>query len=412
MSDFLYLNLLILVLYIVKRLLSGKISQRLQYALWLLIPVYLFTCIMNVNSLPALVMANSPKLAHNLVKFELTAGYVVDCVVAMTIEFLSAKGININVSIFYIFKVLSYGIPIVLACAFLIYNVIFAVRCVSRRRFYKRDKQTGMKIYLLDYPQTPFLLVKNIYVHPDMTQDEELLNHAICHEYSHYKQGDFVWTILRFLLFSYYWFDPIVWLAVNRMRQDSELSCDERVISVLGEGSRVSYGVSLITLMKKDGKNIKHNVMSTMRGKKKQLRERVEAIAKPQKRSIITICIMVACIVGIACYAWIGSEKNLNKPKTEAVFIWDETKVHREEIAKVRLYHFIEDITYPVVDDITKDVLAGKAVVLTEPGRYIVAVTMKNNTWVGIFDCGMDETAYSKGLLPSNIIINIGGDDK
>lgn len=411
MSDFLYLNLLILALYIVKRLLTGKISQRLQYALWLLIPVYLVTCIMNVNSLPALVMAISPKLAHNFVKLEVMADHAVNCVVTMTMEFFTAKGINIKVSIFSIFKVLRYGIPIILACAFLLYNVIFAVRCVSRRRYYKRDKQTGMKIYLLDYPQTPFLLVKSIYVHPNMTQNEELLNHAICHEHSHYKQGDFIWTILRLLLFSYYWYDPIAWLAVNRIRQDSELSCDERVISVLGEGSRVSYGVSLITLMNKNAKNTKFDVMSTMGGKKKQLRERIEAIAKPRKRSIITICILAACIVGIACYTWIGSEKNSNQSETESVFIWDGTKVDREEIAKVTLYHFMEDITYPVVDDITEDVLAGKAVVLTEPGRYMVIVTTKNNKRVEISDCSTDETAYSKGLLPSNVI-NIGGDNK
>ena len=213
------------------------------------------------------------------------------------------------------------------------------------------------------------------------------------------------------MLFSYYWYDPIVWLAVNRMRQDSELSCDERVISVLGEESRVSYGVSLITLMNKKAKKTKFDVMSTMGGKKKQLRERVEAIAKPRKRSIINICIMVACIVGIVCYAWIGSEKNSNQSETESVFIWDGTKVDREEIAKVTLYHFMEDITYPVVDDITEDVLAGKAVVLTEPGRYMVIVTTKNNKRIEISDCGTDETAYSKGLLPSNVI-NIGGDDK
>ena len=108
MSDFLYLNLLILLLYIVKRLLAGKISQRLQYALWLLIPVYLVTCIMNVNSLTAFVMAISPKLAHNFVKLEVMADHAVNCVVTMTMEFLTATGINIKVSIFSIFKVLRY----------------------------------------------------------------------------------------------------------------------------------------------------------------------------------------------------------------------------------------------------------------------------------------------------------------
>lgn len=410
MIDFLYLNILILVLYILEKLIAGKISRRLQYALWLLIPIYLLTCIMNVNDLSDSVMAVSPKLAHNLVKLEVRSAHVVNCVVAMTLEYLTAKGISVKVDAFYIFRALRYGIAIVFACVFLLYNVVFSVRCIRRRRFYKQDKQTGMKIYLLDYPQTPFLLGRGIYVHPDMTQNEKLLHHAICHEYSHYKQGDFVWTLLRYLFLIYYWFDPIVWLVVSRIRQDSELSCDERVISILGEESQVAYAVSLITLMNNERNKIKFDVTATMGGKKKQLKERVEAISKIRKRSILVTGIVTACIVVTASCIWFGVVKNSKQDKAEPVFIWNGTKVEREEIAKVTLYHFVENVSYPEVD-ITEDVLAGKAVLLTMPGQYMVIVTTKAYKRVDISDCSTDETAYSKGLLPSNVI-NIGGDNK
>lgn len=410
MSDFLYLNVLILILYIFGKLMSGSISRRLQYSLWLLVPVYLLVCIMNCNILSDLIMANSPMLAHRLIKLEVSVNHGINSVVAFTVEFLTAKGIYIKADAFYILKMIRYGITIALVLGFILYNTVFSIRCIRRRRFYKQDKKTGLKLYLLDYPQTPFLLRRSIYVHPDMTRDEELLKHAICHEYSHYRQGDFVWTLLSFLLLFYYWFDPVVWLAVKHIRQDSELSCDERVISILGEDSRVAYGASLIKLIKADKNKTKCNIMSTMGGSKKQLKERVEAIAKPEKHSIVGICVIVLCVVGAACYMWIGSQKNLEKSETGSVFIWDGTKVEREEIARVTLYRFVEDVTYPETD-ITQEVLAGNAVVLAPPGRYMVIVSTKDNKRIEISDCSTDETAYRKGLLPSNVI-DIGGDNK
>ena len=74
------------------------------------------------------------------------------------------------------------------------------------------------------------------------------------------------------------------------------------------------------------------------------------------------------------------------------------------------LYRFVEDVSYPSVD-ITEEVLNGQAVPLAEPGRYMVIVTTKNHKRVEISDCGTDEAAYSKGLLPSQVI-NLGGDNR
>lgn len=410
MIDFICLNLLILALCMFERLMSGRISRRLQYALWLSVPVYLFTCIMNFNVLLKVVMSVSPRLAHNLVRLEVNAIHIVNSIAAMLIDLLTAKGIGVKVNIFVIFKMMRYGVTVVLAGSFLLYNAVFAVRCVGRRRFYKQDAQTGMKIYLLDYPQTPFLFVRSIYVHPDMTQNEELLRHAVCHEYSHYKQGDFLWPLLRCLFLIYYWFDPIVWLAAARIRQDGELACDEHVISILGEDSRAAYGGSLITLMKANGNKRRLDVAANMGGRKKQLRERVEAIAGNKKRGMFVTGIVITGIVMMACCVWIGVVKNANQKTVEPAFIWDGTRVEKEEIKKVTLYRFVDEVTYPTVD-ITEEVLAGRAVSLAMPGRYMVIVTTRDNQRVEISDCSTDETAYSEGLLPSRVV-NIGGDNR
>lgn len=74
------------------------------------------------------------------------------------------------------------------------------------------------------------------------------------------------------------------------------------------------------------------------------------------------------------------------------------------------LYRFGKDVSYPSVE-ITEDVLNGQAVLLTEPGRYMVIVTTKDNKTIEISDRGTDEAAYSKGLLPSQVI-NLGGGNR
>ncbi len=412
MSDFLGMNFLLLLLCLARRLMAGRISRRLQYALWLLIPGYLLAArFIPFQSMTDIVITVSPGLAYQMLKLEVSIIHAMNAAKAMTVEALNAGGIAIRAEWFYILTAFRYDIAVALGIVFCIYNMGFMVLCIRRRRFYKKDLKTGMKIYILDFPQTPFLLGQNVYVHPDMTQNDEFLCHAVCHEHSHYKQGDFFWVPLRFLFLIYYWFDPIVWMAVMRMGQDSELSCDERVLSVLGEESRGAYGASLIMLLQKNQKKRIFDIMTMMGGKKKQLMERITAISGKQKRSIVATGIVAVGVILVVCYVlFSGFHGARAGTDADAVFLWDGTGVDQEDIETVTLYRFWEDVSYPSVE-ITEEVLNGQAVPLTEPGRYMVIVTTKNHKSIEISDRGKDEAAYSKGLLPSQVI-NLGGDNR
>ncbi len=412
MSDFLGMNFLLLLLCLAGRLMAGRISRRLQYALWLLIPGYLLAVqFIPLQSMADMAATVSPEFSHQIVKIEVNIIHGMNAARAMIIETLNAGGIVIKAEWLYILAAFRYGIAAVLGIVFCIYNIGFMVLCIRRRRFYKRDSGTGMKIYILDFPQTPFLFGRNIYVHPDMTQNDEFLCHAVCHEHSHYKQGDFLWVPLRFLFLIYYWFDPIVWMAVKRMEQDSELSCDEKVISILGEESRDAYGANLIMLLQKNQNKRIFDITAMMGGKKKQLKERITAISGKQKRSIVATGIVSAGVILVVCYVLFSSFNGTRaETDADAVFLWDGTGVDREDIETVTLYRFWEDVSYPSVE-ITEEVLNGQAVPLTEPGRYMVIVTTKNHKSIEISDRGTDEAAYSKGLLPSQVI-NLGGDNK
>jgi hypothetical protein len=66
------------------------------------------------------------------------------------------------------------------------------------------------------------------------------------HELTHAARGDLwvqsLWEVLR----SVFWFNPIVHLAANAMRDDQELACDQAVLSRGSNEDRYSYGRALL----------------------------------------------------------------------------------------------------------------------------------------------------------------------
>ena len=57
------------------------------------------------------------------------------------------------------------------------------------------------------------------------------------HELAHIRRRDWLVLVAGYLLRSVYWFNPIVWLAYRRLRQESEQACDDAVLSLGVSGS-------------------------------------------------------------------------------------------------------------------------------------------------------------------------------
>jgi TonB family protein len=53
---------------------------------------------------------------------------------------------------------------------------------------------------------------------------------VLCHELAHIRRGDWAAQMLGEVLRAIYWFNPLVWLACRRLRQESEHACDDAVL--------------------------------------------------------------------------------------------------------------------------------------------------------------------------------------
>ena len=95
---------------------------------------------------------------------------------------------------------------------------------------------------------TPFILGifrPKIYV-PFRLGDDEL-EYVVCHERCHLKRFDHVVKFISYVILAVHWFNPLVWLSFFMMTKYMEMSCDEKVISIMGDGIKKSYSMSLLS---------------------------------------------------------------------------------------------------------------------------------------------------------------------
>ncbi|MBP3592975.1 MAG: hypothetical protein J6J44_00455 [Lachnospiraceae bacterium] len=152
-------------------------------------------------------------------------------------------------------------------------------------------------------------------VHPSIYLNKQGMNeqektYCVEHEYSHYLQGDMVWSLCRTVCLVLHWYNPLVWVAVMLSKKDAELACDERTIERLGEEERYSYGHTLVELAAKQSRAVQVFGMATlMASDKKEVVERVKAIAIKKQTKLITGLLVAALVVGIGFFVFTGEAK-------------------------------------------------------------------------------------------------------
>lgn len=145
------------------------------------------------------------------------------------------------------------------------------------------------------------LFTPAIYVTMDCAQDEQLLHHCAEHEYTHYLHRDHIWAVLRGVCLALHWFNPLVWWAAALSRTDAELFCDEDTVRRLGEDARADYGRSLIRMTCRERVD-PLSAATTMSGRGGQLKTRIISITKHQKTAIpVLILVLLLCAAAVGC---------------------------------------------------------------------------------------------------------------
>lgn len=92
----------------------------------------------------------------------------------------------------------------------------------------------------------PSLLIPVQMAHTLNTQQ---WTHVFLHELAHYKRKDIGINWIMSGLLVLHWFNPLLWLAFSRMREEQEQACDALALSYLGSDHSAPYGQTLLKLL-------------------------------------------------------------------------------------------------------------------------------------------------------------------
>ena len=344
---------LLAVLIVLRHILKGKISLRLQYALWglallrLLVPVsFGSTAVSVANALPEetrslyarAVSADPYGLGTAIVRDTIYLGREAtiktgtesstyqlprqqDAYEAHRAE-LKQKEETFSIEfdehalqgwIEILLGLWITGMAAVALCLFGS-NLRFALRLRKSRNLLQRET---LPVYLTEEADTPCLFGLTrpaVYVTPEAAEDPARLRHVIEHELTHYRHADHLWSLLRGLCLILHWYNPLVWWGAILSRRDCELACDEATIRRLGEGERSAYGRTLLymTCQKRPAILV---TATTMTGGKGSIKERISLLVKKPRTAIITlVAVLLAAAVAVGCTFTGGKTKETPEP--------------------------------------------------------------------------------------------------
>ncbi|WP_426348097.1 M56 family metallopeptidase [Alloiococcus sp. CFN-8] len=325
-------SLLIIIVLFIRRAFKGRLTLKLQYALWLLVVIRLIlpfsfidspVSIMNYVSLPEEVIIATDYNKEASTKEPQTTESEADITEGSYIEELTYDSDELSYSI--IIKYIWYLGIITIALYMVASNVFFARKLIKSRKEVEVHS-SRLPIYTSDAISSPCLFWgfkgTGIYIIPSLVESPEEMSHVIAHELSHYYNFDHFWALVRNILLAVYWFNPLVWLAAYISRQDCELACDEAAIKRIGEGERFAYGRTLISLipMEKPVKSML-SIATTMNTDKRSLKERITMIAKRPKMLMSTfLSIMLIIVVAVGC-TFTGGRNSNNPEKLASEFL-------------------------------------------------------------------------------------------
>ena len=327
-------SVLILVVIALRYVLRGKLSLRMQYALWLLVLVRLLVPVsFGASDLSVMnaVPERAPTVQQGTYKQDIVgerndapanAGTVgipaqsmneaapPDLVQNVTTATVTAPTVE-KTDWARIAKTVWLAGAAALGLVFLAVNLRFGKK-LRRSRERVEETDACLPVYESGETDTPCLFgvaKPSIYVTPDTRTEAETLRYALAHEQTHYRHGDNLWAVLRGVCLALHWYNPLVWWAAELSRRDAELACDEATIRRIGESERAAYGRTLIRMTcEKRPALLVTATMMTDSGK--GLKERISLLVKKPKTAAYTaVAVLLIAGLSVAC-TFTGGREN------------------------------------------------------------------------------------------------------
>lgn len=140
---------------------------------------------------------------------------------------------------------------------------------------------------------------------PDRKITEKELTCIFTHELVHFKYCDLCYKWLVQITICIHWFNPVVWILGKEINKRCELACDEKVIGSLDAAARRDYGDTLLSFLERGEAYQSPTAAVTLTEGAEQLIERLGAIMDYRKKSKMVVILTTALTV-VLCFFFSG----------------------------------------------------------------------------------------------------------
>ena len=161
-------------------------------------------------------------------------------------------------------------------------------------------------------------------------ENTKALQYVLAHEYVHIRRFDSITKLVLIVALCVHWFNPLVWVMYVLANRDIELSCDEAVVRLFGEPTKAAYARVLISMEEtRSGLNPLSSNFS-----KSAIEERITAIMKIKKSSVISFALALALVVCVTtAFATSAATKNNNSLSVPSLIYRDDATNKMSESA-------------------------------------------------------------------------------
>jgi|GEM_PF-2913545 len=133
--------------------------------------------------------------------------------------------------------------------------------------------------------------------------DESEVRHILLHELWHLRRLDVAINWVLSLVQAIHWFNPFVWFAVARIKEEREICCDELALSCLEEDERISYGRTILRLLEGFRTATPVPAVVGIVNHKQQMKRRLMMIAAFKKRPRFSLLFLaIVAFVGTIAF--------------------------------------------------------------------------------------------------------------
>lgn len=297
-----YISIFIILLILIKKGIKKHITDRTQYNLWFILFIILIIPFLNIsiNQYITLNMNSNINMLLSQINTLNNNKTYNNQIYDFAISINSQKTSQINYiligiwvigimmmllvtikSIYTLHKIKQSALPVQNKMVISIYH-----SCLL-----KANTSKSLPIYSTAFLKSPVLtgfFKPRIYIPIHLISDfnENDLCYMLLHEINHYLYKDSFINLFMNLIAIVYWFNPVIWYALNEMKIEREVACDISTLKMLDEKEYINYGYTLVHFAQKTA-HLSFPFTSSISSNLKQMKRRILKI-KDYKRDSIT----------------------------------------------------------------------------------------------------------------------------